>query len=71
MMIELYVHHSREVSVMSHLKGKHREHCLCFQGCSRFKPNTPENCAIAQAIYDNCVRFDIVTPVWECPKFER
>lgn len=26
---ERYEHHGAEVSVMSHLKGKHRAHCLC------------------------------------------
>jgi hypothetical protein len=36
-MIEKYVHHEAEVSVDSELKGKHRQHCLCFQ-CDHFKP---------------------------------
>ena len=36
MAIERYIHHGAEVTVQSHLKGKHREHCLCFQGCSKF-----------------------------------
>jgi hypothetical protein len=29
----------------------------------------PENCPIAQATYENCVRFNTVTPVFECPEF--
>jgi hypothetical protein len=65
-----YEHHGALVSVQSLLKGRHREHCLCYQGCVRFKPGQPGNCEIAQALYENCVRFNIVTPVWECPKFE-
>ncbi len=68
-MIITYEHHGATVSVQEENKGKHREHCLCFQGCSRFKPGTPDNCQIAQAVYHNCVEFNIVTPVWECPQY--
>lgn len=66
-----YEHHGTVVSVNPELKGKHRDHCLCFQGCARFKPGTSENCEIAQAVYKNCVDFGIVTPVWECPQFAK
>jgi hypothetical protein len=66
-----YEHHGKEVFVMSHLKGKHREHCLCFQNCKYFKPNTQENCKIAQAVFENCVKFGTITPMWECPEYER
>jgi hypothetical protein len=30
-----------------------------------------ENCEIAQVVYENCVRFGIISPVWECPEFKR
>ena len=70
-MIEKYEHHGVEVLVDSELKGKHREHCLCYQSCVNFKPGTPENCPIAQATYENCVKFGTTTPVYECPKFDR
>lgn len=63
-----YEHHGKTVSVQSHLKGKHRDHSLC-QACGKFKPNTPENCPIAQAVFENCVKFNIVSPMWECPEF--
>lgn len=66
-----YEHHNVEVSVQEHLKGKHREHCLCFQGCVFFKPNTPENCPMAQVLFSLDVLLGLTTPVWECPKFER
>lgn len=69
--IAQYEHHGALVSVQNLLKGRHREHCLCYQGCVHFKPGQPGNCEIAQALYDNCVRFNIVTPVWECPKFQQ
>lgn len=72
---ERYVHvfgdgKAVDVVVQSALKGKHRARCLCFLGCVHFNPADPaRNCEIAQAVYGNCVKFDIVTPVWECPKF--
>lgn len=71
MQTERYVHHGKEVAVQPHLKGKHREHCLCY-GCDKFKPdatNGADQCPIAHAVYLNCVRFGIVSPVWECPDF--
>jgi hypothetical protein len=68
-MITTYEHHGSTVSVQEENKGKHRDNCLCFQGCRHFKPGTSENCQIAQAVYRNCVEFDIVTPVWACPQY--
>jgi hypothetical protein len=66
-----YKHHGTEVSVQEHLKGKHREHCLCFQNCVHFKPeNREENCEIANANFKTCVDFNVVLPVWECPKYK-
>lgn len=65
---ECYEHWGQQVYVKSDLKGKHRKHCLCFS-CKCFKPNTVNNCHIAQAAYENCAKFGTVTPVWECPKF--
>ena len=66
---EKYKHHGVEVHVISQFKGTHREHCLCH-GCEKFKPGTADHCPIAQAVYENCVRHSIVTPMWECPEFE-
>ena len=70
MKIIKYLHHGRAVSVMNTLKGLHAAHCLCFANCKHFKPNTPENCEIAQANYEMDLKFGITTPVWECIKFE-
>jgi hypothetical protein len=66
-----YEHHGQTVTVRSDLQGKHRHHCLCFDGCKHFAPGTEQNCEIAAAVYRNCVQFNIVTPVWECPRFTR
>lgn len=64
-----YDHHGASVKVRPDLKGKHRQYCLCYM-CKKFKPGAEDNCPIAQAVYKNCVEFDIVTPMWECAKFE-
>lgn len=63
-----YPHHGVMVHVRKDLKGRHREHCLCYS-CEKFKPNTIENCVIAQDTFENCLRHDLVTPIWECPAF--
>lgn len=65
-------HHGVLVKVQENLNGKHREHCLCWLGCKKFKPTDRENnCAIANAVFKNCVDFNIVAPIWECPSFEQ
>ena len=64
-----YKHHGVEVFVKRHLKGRHQEFCLCYC-CGKFKPGMENNCFIAQAVYKNCVVFNIVTPMWECPEFD-
>lgn len=63
-----YEHHGVNVSVREDLKGKHRDFCLCYL-CARFKPGTDEHCEVAKAVYENCVKLGVVTPMWECPKF--
>jgi hypothetical protein len=68
-MTEKYTHHGVEVTVISVVKGKHRQNCLCFFGCQFFKPGQPDNCEIAQATYENCVKYGTTTPVFECPRF--
>lgn len=67
-MIEKYEHHGAQVFVDSELKGTHRSHCLCWK-CASFKPGKEDNCPIANKLYQICVEFDLVTPVYECPKF--
>lgn len=68
MSIDRYEHHGKMVSVMSELKGKHRQHCLCFSGCKKFLPGQRDNCPIAQATFANCVKFGTTTPMYECPE---
>ncbi len=68
MIIERYVHHGQVVYVRSDLKGRHREHCLCFT-CNKFKPGREGHCPIAKRIYDTCVEHGVVSPVYECPDY--
>lgn len=69
-----YIHYGNKVWVRSRLEGKHRTHCLCFS-CTRFKPSDDpiqrrkENCSIANKVYETCVNYNVVLPVWECPDF--
>jgi hypothetical protein len=67
--VSRYNHHGVDVSVIDEVKGQHRDHCLCFT-CDAFNPGTEQNCPIANAVYANCVAFSLVTPVYECPKYE-
>lgn len=69
-MIERYKHHGQEVYVISAVKGKHRDHCLCHQGCKHFAPGEPHNCQIAQDNFRNCLKHSTVQPVYECPQYE-
>lgn len=64
-----YEHHGALVWVRELLLGKHRDFCLCFS-CGKFKPDSEDNCPIAKRVYQTCVECDLVTPVWECPRFE-
>ncbi len=63
-----YKHHGADVRVRVDLKDTHRDYCLCFE-CEEFAPGDKKNCPIAQDTYNNCVRHNLTTPVWECPKF--
>ena len=63
-----YRHHGALVSVREDLKGKHREHCLCYS-CTDFRPGAPDHCRIAAMNYALCQLADLVLPVWECAKF--
>jgi len=64
-----YEHHGELVWVNEELKGKHREHCLCFS-CANFHPGAPEtNCPIANLNYAVCLAHGMTLPVYECPKF--
>jgi len=68
-MFERYAHHGTRVWVRKDLRGRHREHCLCYS-CKSFHPDDPRNnCSIARKVYALCVEQGLTLPVWECPVF--
>ena len=69
MKTERYEHHGITTIVVSEVKGMHRKHCLCYS-CDRFDETGENNCPMAAAVYANCVDYNLVTPVYECPAFE-
>ena len=68
--IEKYEHHGYTVWVDKQLKGKHRDHCLCYKGCIKFRPGEQYHCPIAQELYEFDCKHSLTTPVWECPEYE-
>ena len=66
-----YMHHGAWVSVRKDLKGKHREMCLCFSCCRFNLVDRRKCCHAARDLYKLCVKYNLVTPVFECPEFER
>lgn len=70
MEVSRYEHHGADVAVITELKGQHREHCLCW-ACGNFKPEDREgNCEIANQLFGLCVKYNLVTPVYECAAFK-
>jgi len=66
--VQVYVHHGKEMAVMEANRGKHRNNCLCFF-CPFFKPEDREaNCEIANALFRFDILAGVTTPVWECGK---
>ncbi len=68
MKTERYEHHGVTTTVVSEVKGKHRNHCLCFS-CEKFEPINGVDCPIAKTVYATCIDYNLVTPVYECPSF--
>ena len=70
--VRQFEHHGVVVSGQDHLIGKHRDHCLCFQGCKKFIPDDlNRNCKIAQALFRLDILCEITTPVFYCKEFEQ
>jgi hypothetical protein len=64
-----YTHHGIEVAAMNAMQGRAKEHSLCHQGCKHFT-STDNPCSIQKEIHETCIRHGVVTPVFECPKYE-
>ncbi len=69
MKIVKFMHHNVKVSAMDHLRGRHRDHCLCFQ-CKKLNIEDREkNCKIANLLFSVCKMCEITTPVFYCKEF--
>lgn len=66
--LEQYEHHGKKVWAFKELRGKHRQHCLCYL-CEHFKPGTDNNCPIANLNFAVCIAHNVTLPVYECAKF--
>ena len=67
---EQYEHHDKVVWTRTATKGKHWKFCLCHS-CELLKIGQPNNCPIARKLYGLCIEENLVTPVFECPKFQK
>lgn len=65
-----YKHYGQTVAVDGELKGKHKEHCLCYRCKKLVIGDRRKNCNLAEDNFANCQLHNVVLPVWECPKFE-
>jgi len=63
-------YHHRQTWGFTEYEGRHRQLSLCWS-CLWLQPETPDNCPIAQAVFDLDKDHGITTPVLECPEFEQ
>ena len=59
-------HHGANVFVNKTTESIRYEECLCLN-CGRLKPGESDNCPIAQAFYDICVKENVALMVTRCP----
>lgn len=51
------------------LEAIRHDECLCWN-CALLKPEQPDNCSIAQRLYELCCETHIATPVTRCPVWQ-
>ncbi|OGJ57998.1 hypothetical protein A2635_03130 [Candidatus Peribacteria bacterium RIFCSPHIGHO2_01_FULL_51_9] len=61
-------HFGTQVWVNPTTESMREEECLCFS-CKNLKPNEPDNCPIAQALYQICVREKVALTLTRCPEW--
>lgn len=66
-----FEHHGVVVSCMDNLKGKHREHCLCWICRKLNLADRDKNCKIASLLYAVDRQCQITTPVFYCKEFQK
>ena len=62
-------HYNHTVWVNKTTESLRREECLCLN-CENLKPNQPDNCHIAQAFYQICVKENVAMTITRCPLFK-
>ena len=56
--------------VRKDLKGRQKEHCMCWN-CRKFMPETDhKGCSIIREVLKLASINNIVLPVWECAVFD-
>jgi len=63
-------HHGTMVIGRTDLVPKHREYCLCHSCKLLDIDNIDNNCEIAKELFNLCIKHNITTPVFYCPKFK-
>jgi len=58
-------HFGKEVWVNPTTESLRKQECLCLN-CERLKPGKPDNCPVAQAFYEICVKENIALMVTRC-----
>ena len=61
-------HYGQTVWVNPTTEPLRREECLCLN-CDRLKPGQPDNCPVAQAFYEACVKGNVALAVTRCPEW--
>jgi hypothetical protein len=59
-------HYGREVWVNPVTESLRPTECLCMN-CNNLKPGQPDNCPIAQSLYEICVREGVALAITRCP----
>ena len=63
------VHYDREVWVNPTTESLRDSECLCLN-CGNMRPDQPDNCHIAQALYQICIEEGVALTVTRCPAWE-
>ena len=56
----------KEVFVHPMMEKLRESECLCLN-CSSLKPAKPDNCHIAQSLYEICLRENVALAITRCP----
>lgn len=60
------IYFGQEVYVNPTTESLRESECLCLN-CGNLKPGQSDNCHIAQALYQICVKENVAFPITRCP----